>query len=130
MILKKLLSIGLVWLWSSTAVQAETTQFVCDDWISRDGGSYAGSLFIGKKTNKGYTIKNTEGNTIELVYLGDYNTSGVLLYTGIDPKYSTPSFKQMTPYAVFTSKHLGEYDFQIIQFRTVNGNNNTRCKFQ
>ena len=59
---KQLLGVGLIWLCSSTISQAETTQFVCDDWEGNDAfnGEYKtfeGTLFIGKKTDKGYTIR-------------------------------------------------------------------------
>ena len=133
--LKQLLGVGLIWLCSPTISQAETTQFVCDDWAgmdtkAREKPSFEGSFFIGKKTTKGYTIRNEYGTKIELVYIGDYNDTGVKLYSGINPKWSTSFYKPMTAYAVYTIQIPTDYDFTITKFRTARGNNKTRCKFE
>ena len=120
--------VALIWFFSSTAAQANNTYFVCNDWQGKDvltgEDSYADTLFVGRKTNTGYEIKNQYGDRTSLIYVGDYNNTGVKIYSSLHKVYKTT-----TAYAVYISSHLGDYDLEITQFRLINGNVTTLCKF-
>ena len=123
-------------LFSATIAQAETTYFVCDDWQGVDNLSseqeevtFEGTLFIGKKTNDNYTIRNKWGNKLEVEYIGDYNSTGVKLYSGTDTEWATPSYKPMSIFAVH-KYDFDNYNFQLKQFRFLGGNLTTNCKYE
>ena len=137
--MKNLFIIGLISVCLFASIQASASNFVCDDWegpetFTAEHKTFEGTLFSGKKTGNRYKIKNIQGTEIELVYIGEYNTRGIKIYSGVNPTHSTTSYNIVSAYAVWSgevaSELLGDYDFEITRFNMRHGNDTTKCKFE
>ena len=112
-----------LWFCSTSYAQTENSRFLCKDWYN-SSSTFEGSFFIGQKTKEGFIIRDNYKDKIQIKYIGNYNHSGVTMYSGINPIYKTTEI-----YAVYEID-LMNYDFQIKKFNYAGTNPMSECNYE
>ena len=119
---KQYLAMVFLLLCPTSYVRADTIRFICKNWHT-SSFTFEGSFFIGQKTQEGYVIRNRHKKKIVIKFSGNYNNTGVKLYSGIDPEYEGTEF-----YAVSTNS--APHDFEIKQFQYLGENPMSQCNYE
>lgn len=90
--------------------------------MSDENGVFPGTIFIGTHEDDVLTISNAYKKQIVLTYIGDFNSTGVSLFQGVNSTNHV---------SIYAKTRSADYDFSIVQL-AVNKDDQkqTDCNYQ